>query len=92
MAGVTTSISSDGRSVVINFVGGLDSNALLALQESLPRNAHPSGKYVLDMGRADEIHGSEANILLAICEHLENAPIEIINCHSELIDRLRDFS
>jgi ABC-type transporter Mla MlaB component len=89
---VETTLSENGRDVVIRVTGRFDFSALEDLNHAFEQSQATSATYIVDMSKAEDVRDSGLALLLMIRERLANAVIKVINCRPEALRILRQFA
>jgi len=82
---VSSSASSDGKTVTVTVAGRFDFNDHSGFREAY-RNTDSSAQFILDMSTTDYMDSSALGMLLLLREHAggDNAKITVSGCKAEI--------
>ena len=83
---LTTSTSSDGKTVTIRITGRFDFQIHREFRDAYRTAGNPAAQYVIDLNGTDYMDSSALGMLLLLREHAggDKADVSIVNCGPEI--------
>lgn len=83
---ISSKVSSDGQTLVINIQGRFDFSSLQTFKEAYEKQSNVYPNYILDLKNTEYLDSSALGMLLALREYAggESAQISIQHCNQDI--------